>query len=200
MNKKVNDALDSFFERGVDPSTRTIYLGYTNGVGEEGEVDGELSKNVIKALWVLSHQSEAPINLIVNNIGGDVQHGLAIMDAMLACRCPITAFVFGQACSMAALILQAATERVISENAILMIHVGKSATMDDHPEIVNAWMNYHNKLDTKMEQMYLARIREKHPNYSLKSVKNLLRFDTILSAEQAVELGLADRILQPKEF
>lgn len=200
MSKKLNEALDHFFDRGVDPTSRTIYLNYINPSGEEGEVDGNLSQHFIKALWLLSNQSDQPIKLIINNVGGDVQHGLAIIDAMLASRCPITAYVFGQACSVASLILQAATERVISENSILMIHVGTSSAIDDHPENVNAWINYYNKLDARLEQMYLTRIREKHPDFSTKSMKRLLRFDTILSAQEAVDLGLADRLLQAKEF
>jgi ATP-dependent protease ClpP protease subunit len=46
-----------------------------------------------------------------------------------------------------------------------------------------------------MEQMYLAKIRVKHPDFKLKKLQEMLNFDTILSAQESVDLGLADKIL-----
>ena len=46
-----------------------------------------------------------------------------------------------------------------------------------------------------MEQLYLEKIRQKHPDFKLKKVQAMCNFDTILSAKETVELGLADKVL-----
>ena len=45
-----------------------------------------------------------------------------------------------------------------------------------------------------IEDIYLKKIREKHPKYTRAKIRNLLNFDTILTAQETVDLGLADRI------
>jgi ATP-dependent protease ClpP protease subunit len=46
-----------------------------------------------------------------------------------------------------------------------------------------------------MEGIYLKRIKEKHPKFTRRKLKEMMNFDCILSAKEAVELGLADKIL-----
>ncbi len=52
------------------------------------------------------------------------------------------------------------------------------------------------KLNDLMLKILLARVREKHPDFPEEEMDKLLDFDTILNAEECVELGLADRIVK----
>ena len=51
------------------------------------------------------------------------------------------------------------------------------------------------KLDEMVEDIYLHRIKEKHPTFTRKKLKRLMDKDCYLSAYEAVELGLADKVM-----
>jgi len=54
------------------------------------------------------------------------------------------------------------------------------------------WARECERLDEWMEELYLERIREKKPRFSLEALRGLLDHDTFFTAVQSVELGLAD--------
>ena len=96
--------------------------------------------------------------------------------------------------SMGSIILQAGDLRIMSPNARIMIHYGTWGH-HDHPKIVRSWAKEGERFDKWMVNLYLEKIREKRPRYTRKQVDKLCDFDTILTAEEAIALGLADRIL-----
>ena len=199
MARLRRDDLDRFFDYGVDPNSRTIYVGSVYEDSESGEsgVDSQLADKVVKAIYLLDSQApngDKPITIILNNPGGDWYHGMAIYDAINSCQNHITIKVFGMAMSMGAVILQAADERVIAPNAKIMIHYGEAGTYS-HSKIVKKWAAEFDKIDKKMMEIFLEQIRKKHPDFKDRKLDKMLDFDTILSAEEAVNLGLADRIL-----
>ena len=146
-------------------------------------------------MGLVDPSGEKPITIILNNPGGEDYHMLAIYDAIAKCKSHVTIIVYGQAFSAASLILQAADERILAPHPRVMIHLG-SAGYYDHPKIVKAWAIETEKVTKDMEIIYLDRIREKHPLFKLRQLQKLLDFDTILSAQEAVDLGLADKILE----
>ena len=75
-----------------------------------------------------------------------------------------------------------------------MIHYGYTALPFDHAKTNERWAEYMKREDAHMEDIYLEKIREKHPGYKKTQLKRLLTFDTIMFPEEAVELGLADKI------
>ncbi len=199
MAKLVRDDVDKFFDYEVYIPTRTIYMGSVENDQEVGEsgTDGAMAERVIKALHILDSSAPAgdkPITIIMNNPGGDEYHGMAIYDAIKGCNNHVTVIVYGHAMSMGSIILQAADERVMAPNARMMIHYGTWG-IHDHPKIVYKWAEEGKKFDSWMEQLYLAKIRVKHPTYPLKKVQAMCNFDTFLTPEEAVNLGLADRVL-----
>lgn len=178
---------DTFHEHGLSLPTRTIYLG------AEDEVDTEMAERFIKNLHILECLSDAPVNMILNTPGGDVYHGLAIYDAIEASPCPVTAFVRGYAMSMGSIILQAATTRLMSSHAVQMIHYG-SMSMESHAKTFQKWAREAERVDAWMELMYLARIRERRPDYTLEDLRALLDHDTMLTVEASIDLGLCDDV------
>ena len=180
--------------------TRTIYIGSAEHSISEGEsgVDGKLAERAIKALHILDLSAptgDQPISIILNNPGGDTIHGMSIYDSIRMCKNHITVRVQGYGMSIAAWILQAADHRVMTKHSRLMLHAGTYSLPDNHPETNRRWSDYMIKDEEIFETIILEKIRVKHPEYTKKQVKSLLRFDTILMPEAALELGLVDEIV-----
>lgn len=194
--RNISNDVDSFHDHGIYLPTRTIYIGSEQYDPEHGEsgTDGAMAARAVKNLHILDKLSEEPITIIANNLGGDEYSCFAIIDAILACRSHVTIIAVGHAMSAGSLILQAADERIMAPNAVQMIHYG-TWSCSDHTKIFKNWAKECERIDRWMEQYYLDRIREKHPTFSLKKLQKLLNFDTFLTAEESVQLGLADKIL-----
>lgn len=188
------DEFRLFHDAGLFLPTRTIYMGseIVDLVGESG-TDARMAERVIKNMHVLESISKDPITIIMNNEGGDEYHGLAMYDVISRSECHVKILVRGHAMSMGSIILQAADERVMSENAVQMIHYGV-AGLEHHCKTVWKQAEEMERLNDWMEGLYLGRIREKHQYYDLSELKKLLDHDTFLTAAESVELGLADSI------
>lgn len=197
MARIIRDDVDRFFQYGIDLNTRTIYMGEG---ATFGGVDDDLAQNMIKSLHILDSAApngDKPITIIMNNPGGDEYHGMAIYDAIKACHNEVIIKVFGHAMSMGSIILQAADEgnRIMAPNSMMMIHYGTWAPPEDHPKNVYSWAEEGKRFDKWMIDLYLKKIREKHPKFTRKKVDEMCNFDKFITAKQAVELGLADEIL-----
>jgi ATP-dependent Clp protease protease subunit len=199
MPRLNKDELDRYFIHSVDVANRVVYIssGSYTPDGDATGVDSELAERVIKSLHVLDHQFEAddkPITIQLNCRGGDYVDGMAIYDAIKECKNHVTIKVYGQASSMGSIILQAADVRIMSPNSTMMLHYGYFSVEDTSKSATNH-AEYEKKTRDSMDKLYLDKIREKHPKYKLAKLQEMLNFDTILTAKEAVELGLADAIL-----
>jgi ATP-dependent Clp protease protease subunit len=201
MAKFIKDDIDRFHDYGVYSPSRTIYVGSEDIdlEGQESGTDAKMAEKVIKNLHILDATSNLPIVIIMSNPGGDWYHGMAIYDAIKACRSHVTVKVFGYAMSMGSIILQAADKRVMAPNARIMIHHGYMGMPSDHTKIFEKWATESKKISNEMVQIYLSKIKEKHPDFKKKKLDQMLNFDTILTAKEAVELGLADEMIEPAQ-
>ena len=155
-------------------------------------VNTESCAVIIRALLYLQRQDpEAPVTLYINSPGGEVQSGLALYDVMRAVSCTIRTVCLGMAASMAALLFIAGDEREILPHSRIMIHdplIGEGAGGS--------------ALSGKARADDLMRIRDitagiiaRHSGMSLERVFELTASDTYFEAKEAVEAGLADRII-----
>ena len=155
-------------------------------------VDAESCAVVIRGLLHLQRQdSTTPITLYINSPGGEVQSGLALYDVMQAVSCPIRTVCLGMAASMGALLFIAGDEREILPHSRVMIHdplIGAGASGS--------------ALSVKARADDLMRIRDitagviaRHSGMSIERVFELTASDTYFEAEEAVEAGLADRVI-----
>lgn len=155
-------------------------------------VDAESCAVVIRGLLHLQRQNPtAPITLYINSPGGEVQSGLALYDVMQAVSCPIRTVCLGMAASMGALLFIAGDEREILPHSRVMIHdplIGAGAGGS--------------ALSVKARADDLMRIRDitagviaRHSGMSIERVFELTASDTYFEAEEAVEAGLADRVI-----
>ncbi len=195
MAKINRDDVDKFHDYSIYIPKRIIYISSEDYeiTGAESGTDGLMAERAIKNLAILEAINSEPITIIMNNIGGDEYHGLAIYDSIKACKSHVTIIVRGHAMSMGSIILQAADERIMSPNSKMMVHYG-TWSFDGHAKTGQKWAKEFDNLDTWMEQMYLDKIKQKKPDFTLKQIKKMLDHDTFLTAEQAIALGLADKV------
>lgn len=177
---------DSFSEYGYHVPSRTIYL--------QPDSDEFQFEYLIKGLVVLTELSLKPIVIVMDAPGGDEYHGLACYDAIRTCKAPVTVEAYGHCMSMGSWIMQAADLRMLSPNCTMMLHYGTWGYEDSIP---NQRSLFHEmeRLNRLMEDAYLETIREKHPHFTRKKLQKMLTSDSYLTAQQAVDLGLADGII-----
>jgi ATP-dependent Clp protease, protease subunit len=197
MSRKISkDEIDRFHDYSLYVPQRTVYMGSesVNNEHEESGTDTVMAERQIKNLLILDSMSQEPITIIMNNLGGDVSHGLAIYDAIKSCKSHVTIKVFGQAMSMGSIILQAADERIMAPNAVQMIHYGH-LSVDADAKTTYKHADENKRVDKWMEQLYLEKINQKDPHFKLPRLQRMLQNDHFLTAKQSLELGLIDKIL-----
>lgn len=184
--KTILELASTLHAHGLSIPTRTIYLG-----GKE--LDAKTAAGFIKNMLLLEGLGPDPITVIMNNPGGDVYHGLAIYDSIQRSKCEIKIIVRGYASSMGSIVLQAASERIMGPNAVQLIHYG-TESLSHHSKVVERQAEESKRINDWMEQMYLKRIQEKRSGFTLGELREMLSFDKYLTAQQSVDLGLADSI------
>ncbi len=190
MSRINRDDVDKLFDYGIYLPNKTLIT--------VGDSDEETAANIMKGLHVLdSVRQEEPITIKLNNCGGDEYHGMGIYDAIRACKSKVIIIGIGNVHSMGSVMFQAGDERILTPNAKQLIHYGTplSADPDTHAKSQWSWTEECKKFSAWMEQMYLEKIHEKHPDFKLKKLQEMLNFDKVLSARESVNLGLADKIL-----
>lgn len=195
MAKFTKESVDRFYDFDIFVETRTLYMGSVSYNEGESGTDFNMAERIIKGLHVLENASlDKPITIIMNNIGGDPDHGMAIYDAIRLSPCHITIKAMGNAQSMGSIILQAADHRAMSPNTAFMIHYGGFA-MHGHAKDVYAQVEKNKTIDKLMIDIFIEKIKEKDPSFARKKLEDMVNFDKYFSADRALELGLIDEIL-----
>jgi ATP-dependent Clp endopeptidase proteolytic subunit ClpP len=133
----------------------------------------------------------AELTLRINSPGGSVFDGVAIYNALKRHQARVTVWVDGIAASIASMIAMAGDEVVMPENAMLVLHdpsglvAGTAADMRATADALD-----------KMAAGMVAAYRDKSGAGDAE-IEALMAAETWLSAEEAVELGLADRVEAP---
>ncbi len=156
-----------------------------------GPIDDHVSSVVCAQLLFL--ESESPnkdIFMYINSPGGVVSSGLAMYDTMQYIKPDISTVCIGQAASAGSLLLMAGTKgkRIALPHSKIMIHQpsggfrGQATDIEIHAKDI---------LDTKktLNDLYV-----KHTGQSLEVIQNSMERDNFMTAQQAVEFGLIDKI------
>lgn len=170
-----------------------------------GPVDDH-SANLIVAqfLHLESQDAEKDINFYINSPGGGVTAGLSIYDVMQFVKPDVATFVMGQACSMGSFLAQAGApgKRYVLPEARTMIHRVSSGTPGTRGSVHVQELQFEDaKRSYEESQRINQRLTElyvKH-NTAGKTYDELfetMKFDTFLSAQEAVTYGLADKVVE----
>jgi ATP-dependent Clp endopeptidase proteolytic subunit ClpP len=133
----------------------------------------------------------AELTVRINSPGGSVFDGVAIYNALKRHDAAITVWIDGIAASIASMIAMAGDEVVMPENAMLMLHDPSGLVMGTATDM----RGMAEALD-RMKAGMVAAYRDKSGRDDAE-VEALMAAETWLSAQEAVALGLADRIAQP---
>jgi ATP-dependent Clp protease protease subunit len=183
------DDVDRFFDHGLHMPTRTFYLGDS----DEG-IDHIIAAQVVRALHVLD-ATDGPITIRMNSGGGDCYHGLAIYDAIQACRNEVTIVGYGHIMSMGLVVLQAGDHRLLMPSTSVMWHYGSDG-FEGHARDLERRAKESQRIRKLTDDILLAKIRERVPGYTAAKLQKRFEFDTFMSAQDAVDLGLADAITE----
>lgn len=184
--------IKTLHEHGVDLDNDIIYL---DGSGEDGEITAEVARRFRKNLNTLAKYGAEEITVEINSPGGDVTAGLAIYDSIVTCPARVVGRVTGEASSMASVILQACTRRVLSPNACVMYHAGGTGMEKPTGEFPAA-AAYAIAEGERIDRIMYDRCAGPRPwsDFQLQVLKGIY-----LTAEQAVEYGWADEVMRPRE-
>lgn len=196
-----DDEITIFYEYGLHIPTRKIVVESVEVDMERGEsgVDSRMWSRLEKGLSILEKwpplsEQDNTITIVMNNPGGDLYHMFAMYDRIRASPCTIAIEASGYVMSAASIILQAADLRRMHEHATMMIHHGSDG-FTGHSKDFQSAAKENARLEKILYDIYLERIRQKNPKFSLKQLKETMKFDRYLSAGEAVRLGLVDEII-----
>ncbi|MDX1996543.1 MAG: ATP-dependent Clp protease proteolytic subunit [Thermoanaerobaculia bacterium] len=156
-------------------------------------IDDDISSLLIaQMLFLEAENPEKDISIYINSPGGSVSAGLAVYDTMQYIKPDIATYCVGQAASMAAVLFAAGTKgkRTILPNSRVLIHQPWVSGMGGQ------------QTDIEIHARDLLRMRERideilaaHSGKSVEQVHNDTERDRILTADEAVAYGLADRVM-----
>lgn len=167
---------------------RIIFIGST--------IEEHTANSVIAQLLFLEAQSpDKDINLYINSMGGSVSAGLAIYDTIQYIRPPVSTISIGISASIAALILASGTEgkRHALPNSRILLHQPSGGVQGVASDI-----EIHADEIIKMRER-INKIIAKHTGQPLKKIKKDTDRDFWMDAEQALEYGLIDEVINTRK-
>ena len=164
---------------------RIVFLG--------SQINDEVANAIVaQLLFLQAEDPKADVHLYINSPGGSISAGLAIYDTLQFIDCPVVTYCVGQAASMGAVLLAAGTagKRKALPNSRIMIHqpmAGAEGTAED--------ILIHAKEFVKVKER-LNRILLKHTGHPLEKIEQDTDRDRFMSAEEALEYGLIDHVIE----
>jgi ATP-dependent Clp protease protease subunit len=166
---------------------RIIFLG--------GPIDDATANLIIAQMLFLSNEdAKKDIHFYINSPGGSITAGLAIYDTMQFLRCEVATYCVGQAASMAAVLLaggNAGKRFLLASNRVLL----------HQPLISGQLVGPATDLDIEAKEILRLRARlydilAQHTGQTTDKVEKDCDRNLWLDAAEAIEYGLADRVLQ----
>ena len=159
------------------------------------EVNDALASLICAQLLFLESQDpEKEIYLYINSPGGSVTAGFAIYDTMRYISAPVATVCMGRAASMGAFLLAAGEPgmRFALPNSQIMIHQPSAGY---HGQVTDIEIHAREVLRLKER---LNRILAENTGRTLEDIVNATERDNFLTAEEAKELGIIDRVLSSR--
>ena len=158
---------------------------------------------VAQMLYLESEDPDRDIYFYINSPGGSVTAGLSIYDTMQFIKPDVSTIVLGQACSMGSFLAQAGApgKRLVLPEARTMIHRVSSGTPGTRGSVhvqelqfEDARRSYEEsqRINQRLTELY---VRHNTAGKTYEELFEAMKFDTFMSADEAVAYGLADRVV-----
>ena len=169
-----------------------------------GQVEDNMASLIeAQLLFLESEDPDADIHLYINSPGGSVTAGLAIYNTMQFINCDIVTIVTGQAASMGSFLAQAGAKgkRYVLAESRTMIHrvsggsqgtQGSVQVMKEQLEDAIRSVKEAERLNDRLHQIYT---NHNTAGKTYDEFKETMQHDTFLSAQEAVDFGLADKVI-----
>ncbi len=166
---------------------RIIFLGTP--------INGQVANVIVAQLLYLDREdSERDISLYINSPGGEISAGMAIYDTMQLIQAPVSTVAVGITASMATILLTAGTK----ERRYALPH----ATIHLHQPLGGVQGQ---AVDMEIAAKEILRMRDlikdillEHTGLTPEKIAAVTDRDTYMTAQQAIELGIVDKILEPQ--
>ena len=170
-----------------------------------GPVEDNMANSVIAQLLFLeSEDPDKDILLYINSPGGQVSAGLGIYDTMQFIKCDVSTVVIGQACSMGSFLSQAGAKgkRIVLPESRTMIHRVSSGTRGTSGTVHVQELQFEDamrsmeeskKVNRRLTELY---VRHNTVGKTYEEMSETMKFDTFLTAAEAVAWGLADKVVE----
>jgi ATP-dependent Clp protease protease subunit len=166
---------------------RIIFLG--------GVLNDQTANLIIAQMLFLSNEdNKTDIHFYINSPGGSITSGLAVYDTMQFLRCDVATYCIGQAASMAAVLLAGgkSDKRFLLANNRILLH---------QPLIAGVLEGPATDLDIEVQEILRLRTRlyeilARHTGQSPEKIEKDCDRNLWMDAQEAIDYGLADRILQ----
>ena len=157
------------------------------------DVDSASAGVVVAQLLYLEGQDpEKDISLYINSPGGVITDGMAIYDTMQYIKCDVSTICIGMAASMGAFLLAAGTKgkRFALPNSEIMIHQPSGGAQGQATDI-SIHANHILRVKDKLNQILSERTGQ-----PLEVVKRDTERDNFMTAQEALEYGLIDKVIE----
>jgi len=148
---------------------------------------------VAQLLYLASEDSEKPISMYINCPGGMVYHGLAVYDTMQQVQPPVATYAVGVTASMGTVLLAAGTKgyRFALPHATIHMHPAGGSAQGYAPDVEIQYK------ELKRVEDLLHELLSHHTGQTAEQIAADFDRDRFMTAEEALEYGLVDEILQP---
>ena len=169
-----------------------------------GPVEDNMANLIVsQMLFLEAEDSSRDITMYINSPGGLVTAGLSIYDTMQYIKPDVATVVIGQAASMGSFLAMAGApgKRYVLPNSRTMIHRVSSGTPGTSGSVYVQELEFEDArrhfeesraINERLTELY---VKHNSKGKTYKVMKETMKHDTFLTADQAVEWGLADAIL-----
>lgn len=160
-----------------------------------GEIDDKCSDLIVSELLYLDSIGEEDISLYINSPGGSITSGMAIYDTMNFIKSDVCTIGIGMCASMAAFLLSSGQKgkRYLLPNAEVMIHQPLGGASGQATEIKIAAERI-----LKLKEK-LNKILSENTGQALEVIQNDTERDHFLDAEESLQYGIVDKIIEKKD-
>lgn len=163
------------------PNDRIVYV--------YGEINHSNGPQVAKQILTLGNSPE-PMTIFINSPGGSVLTGATIISAIESAKGPVNTVCVELCASMAAMIHQYGTNRLVMNHSILMFHPASGGGADGEVDKQFAELNFFKRFIGKMEENAANRAKITYKEY-----KYLSGTELWLDSEDAVSSNFADKVV-----
>ncbi|MEA3387534.1 MAG: ATP-dependent Clp protease proteolytic subunit [Patescibacteria group bacterium] len=166
-----------------------------------GEVNDHMASTIVaQMLFLESEDPKKDIYLYINSPGGVVTAGMSIHDTMNYIGPDVVTIVHGQACSMGSFLSSSGApgKRYSLPNARTMIHQPSGGAQGQSTDI-QIQAKEIDRMKKDLAAIYHQGIKKAGKKMTIKKLTELMERDHFISAQEAIEYGLIDKIIEKKE-